>query len=133
MIIGSVIKYGKIYDFLNFIFTARHLEDWIKNDIEYNDVIRLKCEQILNYDNNPEWSTIVTLCNKGKHFILSEKNKAYEKVKVKYTGLFDFGNLDFSNFSFETSRYVVEVGEMMISLNELCEKIMKDYEKIFGY
>ena len=69
------------YNYMNFIFTSRHLEDWILKDI----LLRL----------------------------------------------FDYNSIDFSNFSFRTSCYMVEVESKMIDLKLVCNKILKDYKIIF--
>lgn len=114
------------YNYMNFIFTARHLEDWILKD--KNKEMKQRCRNVLNFNINQEWSTIVSLCNREKHFY---KSPEYEKKKIKNTGLFDLGNIDFSNFSFITSSYEVQVGNVMKDLDCVCNKIMNDYKIIF--
>lgn len=113
------------YNYMNYIFTARHLEDWILKD--KNKEMKQRCRKVLNIKVNQEWSSIVSLCNRGKHFRITE----YHKKKIKNIGLFDFGNIDFSDFSFRTSSYEVQVGNVMKDLDCVCSKIMNDYKIIF--
>ena len=120
------------YNYMNFIFTSRHLEYWILNDNSFNETIKYNCKNILNFENNPEWDTIVSLCNREKHFLLNDKNSKYERKKIKYNKLFDFRKINFSDFSFTTSCYMVEVGKEMVELNLVCCKIMQDYKNIFN-
>ena len=123
-------KNHDVYNYMNFIFTARHLENWILNDNNNHAEIKSKCRKILNKNKNQEWSIIITLCNREKHFILKKEYQKYEKQKNKNTGLFDFGNINFSNFSFRTFNYEVQVGNDMKDLDDVCAKIMKDYKLI---
>ena len=122
-------KNHEVYNYMNFIFTARHLREWILKD-NSNFKIKSKCKKILNFNENQEWSTIVSLCNREKHFYLDDEYKEYEKEKIKNTGLFDFRNIDFSNFSFRTFNYEVKVGDDMKDLDEVCDKMMNDYKTI---
>ena len=128
----TLSKNETTYNYMNFIFTSRHLEYWILNDDSFDIIIKKKCSEILDFKTNPEWSTIVSLCNREKHFVLDKRNLKYEKKKIKYNRLFDYNKIDFSNFSYRTSCYMVEVGKEMVDLNLVCYKIMKDYEKIFN-
>ena len=116
------------YSYMDFIFTARHLEEWIiKSD--NNKEIKQICKNILNFKINEEWSTIISLCNREKHFY---KSFEFEKKKIKNIGLFDYGYINYANFSYRTSSYEVEVGRVMKNLDDVCNKIMNDYKIIFG-
>ena len=116
---------------MNFIFTSRHLEDQILKYISLDKNIKERCKKILNFKTNPQWSTIVSLYNQEKHFVLDKRNIKHKKKKVKYNKLFDFNKIDFSNFSFRTSCYMVEVENKMTDLNLIYNKIMQDYKIIF--
>lgn len=41
-------KNHDVYNYMNFIFTARHLKEWILKDINNIEEIKSKCREVLN-------------------------------------------------------------------------------------
>lgn len=127
------------YNYMNFIFTANHLLEWVIADNNFDNVKKEKCKTIfgfvkikddkikLNPNINKEFDTIKSLCNRSKHFNIK---KQFEKDKVKNLG-FDFANIDFSNFTFRGTTYYVEVEDKMIELYIVCKKYLMIGKKFF--
>ncbi len=127
------------YNYMNFIFTANHLLEWVIADNDFDNVKKAKCKTIfgfvkiendkikLNPNINKEFDTIKSLCNRSKHF---NKKKQFEKGKVKNLG-FDYANMDYSNFTFRGTTYYVKVEDKMIELYIVCNKIFNDWKEVF--
>lgn len=114
------------FNYMNFIFTASHLKDWVNEDKNESEMLKVKVNEVFNFDSNLEYSTIRSLCNKSKHFYLK---KEYEKEMIREEG-FDFGKIDFSNFSFNPIYYYVEVRDKKVELYDVCKKVFEDWSKV---
>lgn len=132
-------------DYMNFIFTANHLIEWVIFDNNFDRIKVEECKKIfgvisitidknknkkINFDftENKEFSTLKSLCNRSKHFIIN--NPKADRDKVKNLG-FDFSNTDFNDFSFRGCEYYVKVENKMVEVYSICRKILNDYKNIF--
>ncbi len=122
-------KDTNVYYYMNFIFTANHLIEWIEKDKNFDVSKKTNIKNLFNLKSNLEFSTIKSLCNKSKHFVLYDTK--YESVKSKKVG-FDYEDMDYNNFSYNPTIYYVKVGSKIEKLYDVCEKVFNDYSKIFG-
>lgn len=112
-----------IYDYMNFIFTANHLKDWVENDNNFDADKKNKIQKNFDPETNKKYSLLKAICNRSKHF---EKNK-YEGTKIKNFG-FDFNNIDFSDFTFNGITYEILDDGKAINLYDLCKEIFEQWK-----
>lgn len=119
-----------VYNYMNFIFVANQLRDWIKKDTMYSQ--KAKREAIRIIDNSNYW-IINDIANKVKHFAWDRNhlNHRHHSTRDRYIPGMNYAELDFSNFSFGKREFLVEVNEKQIELFLECEKLFVMYKKFF--
>jgi hypothetical protein len=115
-------------NYMNFIFTANHLREWIKNDPSLDDEFKANAEKELD---NSNYNIFNNLANRGKHFKTTNRQRVDTEDGV--TPGVNFNELDFNQFAFNSNReYLVKVNGQELLLSNECKTMFEKYEEIFN-
>jgi hypothetical protein len=131
----QLLKVQNSNNYMNFIFVANHLKEWIEKDNTFFEEVKQKAKTLLEQSN---YKLFKDLANRSKHFIL-DPTKPYFKHRKTETrdeflpghGGFDFSIGDMDDFSFGIDVYRVEQDGKLIDLFSECKKIYEAYKHIF--